>query len=680
VSLSTRSSPRSSGYRAGSRPRHLRRRADHAHIPDQPDEAQAVVPLDTPSHGASYLPSLDGLRALAVLAVIVYHARPDWLPGGFLGVDVFFAISGFIITRTLLSEWQERHAIDIRLFYLRRIRRLQPALATVIIAALVYSLAFDPAGVARLRLDALAAAGQVANWRFVLANQSYFESFARPSALRHLWSLAVEEQFYMVWPLFMATGLRFLRPSLLALPVILLAAGSYALMLWLSSHGAGVSRLYYGTDTRAAGLLIGAALALLWTARPARVTRLKAAALDLTGVAALCSLAIAVFVLDESRPFLYRGGFGLIALASSLLIFTTVNQTGLLSRFLGIRPLRWIGQRSYGIYLWHWPLALLTWPRLPSPLETGAEIVAAVAIAGLSYRFVERPVRDGALGRLLDGLRGRIALQPLRRAALILTTAGTISAVLALAILVAAAKRPQVPAYLAAGSVRLISDSAGQGVSPAEVTVETFEEPPPQAEVPTTTWIAISQDDVEASTEPAPPESLAARVLPPAPAPVYLPVEGSPLVTAVGDSVMLGAAQQLAARIPRVDIDAAISRQTSQAVLLLWDRLQEGTLGEVVVVNLGNNGTFNDAQFDQIMAIAGPTRRVVFVNNKVPRRWEETNNAVISSGVRRYANAVLVDWHSEGEARPDFFLDDSVHLRPEGANAFANMVAAAVRG
>jgi hypothetical protein len=252
--------------------------------------------------------------------------------------------------------------------------------------------------------------------------------------------------------------------------------------------------------------------------------------------------------------------------------------------------------------------------------------------------------------------------------------------VLALAVLVVATKPPQVPAYLAAGSVRLISDPASEQVYPPEVAVKTFEEPLPEIEVAATTSIAISQDEVAVPTEPAPHEPVAVRVLPPAPAPVYLPVEGSPFVTAVGDSVMLGAAQQLAARIPRVDIDAAISRQTSQAVLLLWDRLQEGTLGEVIVVNVGNNGTFASAQFDQIMAIAGPTRRVVFINNKVPRRWEETNNAVIAGGVSRYPNAVLVDWHSEGEARPDFFLDDSVHLRPEGAKAFANMVAAAIRG
>ena len=660
---------------------------------DRGNAATAREEPTTAPRGQSYLPALDGIRALAVLVVVIYHARPDWLPGGFLGVDVFFAISGFIITRALVTEWRETRGINIRRFYLRRAQRLGPALVLVIAAVLTYALVFQPAQVARLRGDTIAAMLQVTNWHFVLANQSYFEAFARPSALRHLWSLAVEEQFYLLWPLLLAAGLRVLKPKAMFLFVALLALSSMALMTWLHAEGVSAARLYYGSDTRAAGLLIGAAVALSAASHSLpmdgrRLLRLPSVGLDVLGLAALGLIGVAVVMLNESHDLLYGGGFSLVALASAILILASINRAGVLTRVLSIGPLRWVGQRSYGIYLWHWPIALLTWPELPTTLQVVAGIAAATAIAALSYRLVERPVRDGRLTSLLRRMRPGGGFNLLQRGSVAMTAAVGLAGLLLLGVAVANTRSPEVPPYLAAGSVRLINqaspapsallepDNSSPAIEPPAAPVEEqaalveTPAPPSEAHVPAAASVSAPVFSAEA------PKPAATRA--PMPAPLTLPA-GSPMVTIIGDSVLLGAANELAYRIPLVDIDAQVGRQADAAVWLLYQRLLDGSLGNVIVMNIGNNGTLTDAQFDQIMTIAGPSRRVVFVNNKVPRRWEDTNNAVIQAGVAYYPNAVLVDWNTESSQHPDFFWDDAVHLRPEGAATFANMVVAAIR-
>ena len=388
-----------------------------------------------------YSPGLDGLRAFAVIAVLLYHAGLSWIPGGFLGVEVFFVISGYLITALLLAEWHQRGSINLRAFWLRRARRLLPALYLMLLVTLTFAVVFLPGEVAKLRSDAIAALGYVTNWYLVFGHESYFESVGRPSLLKHLWSLAVEEQFYLLWPPMLAAALslgalrwRRRRALLLALAG---ATASALLMAILYRPEVDPSRIYFGTDTRATGLLLGAALAFVWAPgrspetaetdhsyvgklrrlyRVRRRGRLRRrwgwavpVLLDIAGLAALGGLVWFCLWLGEYQPFLYRGGFACVALTTVVVITAVVDPRTLLgANLLGWAPLRWIGLRSYGIYLWHWPVFMVTRPQLDLSIDgwplLGLRLAATIVLAHLSYYYVETPIRRGALGRAWKAL------------------------------------------------------------------------------------------------------------------------------------------------------------------------------------------------------------------------------------------------------------------------------------
>ena len=341
-----------------------------------------------------YQPALDGLRGVAVVAVLLYHAGVGGATGGFLGVDVFFALSGFLITSLLLAEQATSGRIDLRAFWARRARRLLPALLLVLVAVAVYAaVAARPGELDRIRRDGLAALLYVANWRMVFGGDSYFESFEAPSPLRHAWSLGIEEQWYVVWPLVVALVLATRRRWLGAVCVVLAVASAVAMAI-LAAGAADPSRAYYGTDARAQGLLLGALLAVVLSARPAR----RARWVDAAGAVGLAVVAAMVVGVDDGDRWLYRGGFGLAAVASCLVVAAAVQPSGLVRSLLSIRPLRAVGVLSYGLYLWHWPAYVVL-----SPSRTGlsdgpllaARLAASAALALASFVIVERPVRAG---------------------------------------------------------------------------------------------------------------------------------------------------------------------------------------------------------------------------------------------------------------------------------------------
>ena len=345
-----------------------------------------------------YLPGLDGLRALAVIAVLLYHADLQWIPGGFLGVEVFFVISGYLITGLLLAEWRSHGHIDLKAFWLRRARRLLPALYLLLGVTMLYAAVFLYNEVASLRGDVLAALAYVTNWYLIFTEKSYFEAVGRPSLLRHLWSLAVEEQFYLFWPILIALGMSVWRRRWVLTAILAGAAASTLWMAYLYQPNIDPSRVYYGTDTRAAGFLIGCALAFVWAPDTLRATvkgyttRDKALVQGM-GVAALVALLALFSFATEYSPFLYYGGFALVALVTAALIAAVAHPAaGWLSAALGWGILRWIGLRSYGIYLWHWPVYMVTRPQLDMMLEglplLGLRVGVTVVLAELSYRLV----------------------------------------------------------------------------------------------------------------------------------------------------------------------------------------------------------------------------------------------------------------------------------------------------
>jgi peptidoglycan/LPS O-acetylase OafA/YrhL/lysophospholipase L1-like esterase len=360
-----------------------------------------------------YMPGLDGLRALAVLAVIAFHEQFSWAPGGLLGVGVFFTLSGYLITDLLLSQFRRHGGLRLGNFWLRRARRLLPALFVMLAIVTAWVTIADRARLSNLRGAVGGAAGYYSNWYLILTHESYFSRFAPAQPLDHLWSLAVEEQFYLIWPWLLLLGIVAIRhrPKAvpwLALPTLMLAAGSAALMLALYHPGYDPTRVYEGTDTRAAGLLIGAALAMVWSSeRAARASRAWRVALDGPAFAGLAVIFLMVWRVGQYSAFLYKGGLVVLSLATAGVLAGAAVPGSLVGRVLGWEPLRWLGVRSYGIYLWHYPVIVLTTPAsgVISMPRAAAQIAASIALAALSWKFVEEPVRHGALGRLWTRLR-----------------------------------------------------------------------------------------------------------------------------------------------------------------------------------------------------------------------------------------------------------------------------------
>jgi peptidoglycan/LPS O-acetylase OafA/YrhL/lysophospholipase L1-like esterase len=768
------------------------------------DRVQATekLPVGISSGGPKlpYLPGLDGLRALAVIGVVLYHAGFAWIPGGFLGVEVFFVISGYLITSLLITEWQGRGSINLKAFWLRRARRLLPALYMLLLAVVAFAVIFLPEEVAGLRRDVLAALGYVTNWALILRHQSYFESVGRPPLLQHLWSLAVEEQFYVFWPLIFMGLMGLFRTRKRAMWAVLGAAAVSSLwMAILYRPDLDPSRVYYGTDTRASGLLIGAALAFIWlpvrraapfaedtprTWRARLRTELATDVIDLAGLAALAALVVLYTHINEYQSFLYRGGFTLVGLATLGAIAVAVHPRGrVVPRLLGWGPLRWIGLRSYGIYLWHWPVFQVTRPQLDLPLD-GLPLLAlrlsvTLVLVELSYRFVEVPVRKGALERAWQAWREARGVRR-RWLGLRWTAAAALVVVLAVALgnSVVSAQPPATPSYLQVTSVDTVDAPPGAPhAAPAPAPVASSKDPttqttstvsgtlaatdgaawwnvpfcslnpmgvfavsratsatttlpvvaPPapssaQRTVDSPTPVGVDGVDrlapadrrppqthggapaspLASPTPPAQPLPTAASPLPtptagPTQAPVVVsapaagatisnttpPATATPVVahqvTAIGDSVMLGAVPQMEKAIGDVGVDAAVGRQVSTAIATLQQRQAAHQLGPVIVIHLGSNGTFTAKQFDTIMGLLSGEQRVIFLTAKVPRSWEGPNNTVITEGVKRYPNAVLVDWKTASADHPEYFWGDGIHLRPEGAQVYADMIAAAVK-
>jgi peptidoglycan/LPS O-acetylase OafA/YrhL len=700
-------------------------------LPAPPD----AVPGNPPLHAASQhagreaggrLAGLDGLRAIAVLAVLIYHADLGVLSGGFLGVDVFFVISGFLITTLLLAERDRLGRIRLREFWLRRARRLLPALFLVLAGTIVMALVLAPDEVARVRGDTLAALAYVTNWYLILRQQSYFEAVGRPSPLLHLWSLAVEEQFYVLWPLLLTAGLLIARRRGMLVLTILGAAGSAILMAALFVPGVDPSRVYYGTDTHAVGLLVGAALALAWSpaarttnaarspedrdaaavsvapsalppwpeadevadplrrasVRSGRASTLAASAAgiarslpwwDAAGIGGLALMGACFWLFDEYEPWLYRGGFVALAIVTATVIVASVRPGGWLgARVLDRQPLRWIGERSYGIYLWHWPIFTMTRSQLDVSLDPIPDLALRLALTLLaaesSYRFIETPVRQGALGRAWRAWR---SVPRERRVSTYRWPIATSGAVLVLAVVVGArvagATAPPPPSYLAVTSIDTggpAAASAGPVGSPsASASTEPPESQPPQAAAGMPAGSAGS---------PAPTSTGHAAGSPP-------PATARPLqVLAIGDSVMLGAVTQLRQAVHGIEVNAAIGRSFGVGVQILQQRQKQGLLPGAVVIGLGDNGWITSDEIDQVMHVLHAATVVVFVNLKEPRSWEAHDNAVLADAAKRYPNVVVVDWHDASDRHAEYFWDDGIHLRPVGAAAYARLVAAAL--
>jgi peptidoglycan/LPS O-acetylase OafA/YrhL len=599
-------------------------------------------------------PGLDGLRALAVLAVIAFHEQLTALPGGFLGVDIFFVLSGYLITDLLVARWNRYDRLRLGGFWARRARRLLPALATMLVAVTAATAIIEPGQLAALRPALLAAVTYSSNWWQALQHHSYFTQFGPPPPLQHLWSLAIEEQFYLVWPLLLILLLSACQSSRIRAVVAWLCAALPAVATAaIYVPGADPSRVYYGTDTHSSALLIGSALALSLPLR--RLRALTADQTRITDALGLAGLALLGWAMGHYRggdPALYPAGLLIAALAAAAVVLAAASP-GLISWVLGLPPLRWIGVRSYGIYLWHWPVIALTTAALaqsrPGPLIWVAEAALAIGLAAASWRWIEQPIiRDGFRASVRSRTQALTrSLRAVRRApAAIFPAVGVLAAA---AVTVTAGY-----ALLHARSSSGLAEQISQGVRVSQRD------------------LARQNLAIRFSPSSAPPSPLA----PPSRTPAR--VAGTE-VTAIGDSVMVAAAPQLQHELPGISIDAQVSRQVSVGLGVVRQMAATGTLRHVLVFALGTNGTFTAGQMHQLLAMIGRHRELVLVNTYEARPWEAGDNQLIDATARRYRNVFLANWFATIEHRTNLLWPDEVHPQPPGARLYAHLIAAAVR-
>jgi peptidoglycan/LPS O-acetylase OafA/YrhL len=615
------------------------------------------------------LPGIDGLRAVSVLAVIAFHHyfigghEQGFAPGGFLGVEVFFVISGYLITSLLLAERRKTGRVNLGRFWLRRARRLLPALFVMLAVVVLYALLFLPDSIGTLKSNTVAALTYTSNWWLVISHQSYASEAGRPGLLKHFWSLAIEEQFYLLWPPLLLLGLRKLGRIRMLRTMLAVALASSVLMAYLASGS--INAAYYATPARLSGLLLGSMMAFFFAPYQIRRAPGRGArfALDLAGVVGLAVLIWSFHTftfpaLPTSDASVFYGGFLLVDVATLLVIAAVVHPRSDVGPLLGCPPLRWIGLRSYGLYLWHYPIFCVTRPGLDVPIHgwplLTLRLVLSFGAADLSYRYVEAPIRAGAIGRYLARLRterGVVRRRVERRGILTVISLAAVAIILGGSLAAAQGEQPNIPGFNPGAR------GAERGNKADTKTIERL-----RSQITTTTATratgvtgATGTPTTKHSVTPTTKNALADEVL------------------ALGDSVMLGAQQSLERDIPGMYVDAKVSRQFWDATVVLEEYKKAGLLPPTIVIHMGTNGAFNDAQFDQLMATIG-NRKVFFLNAREPRTWEKEVNDRLAADVPKYKNAVLLDWHAWGGSHLDWFTSDGIHLTGAGAMGYAEFI------
>ncbi|MGO4047031.1 acyltransferase family protein [Staphylococcus pseudintermedius] len=586
-----------------------------------------------------YMPGLDGVRAVAVIAIIIYHLNPQWLSGGFLGVDTFFVISGYLITSLLLTEYHNTGKIELMSFWLRRVKRLIPAVLFLVMGVIVLSLIFMPTEIQKVRADSIAAIFYVSNWWYIMQNVDYFEQFA-VQPLKHLWSLAIEEQFYLVFPIVLLSLLSFIRrlKSIRIIFLILLVISMIAMMV-LYVPNENVARVYFGTDTRIQTLLMGVLLALVWPPfqLKAKVNRQMRTMIDTAGVVGLAILFICFKFVSETNSILYYGGFFLISTVTLLVIASSVHPSGYFAKFLGNKVFTFIGSRSYSLYLWHYPIIVLIHHQFVQgqipPLVYVVEILLMVLMAEFSYKFIEQPFRkEGFNIFAFNHLKNWRSQKVLRTWLVIILLIPT------LLVMVGGFNR-----FAKKNSTRV-----------TEVNTEEIDklitQPLPLPQLKIDGFVVKGNKQKYASWKPL----------------------------LIGDSVMVDIGDDFRSFVPKADINGKVGRQLVEATSLAKRQYQSyRDKNDIVVLELGTNGDFTEEQLNSLLEQFGEAD-IYLVNTRVPRSYESHVNQVLAKAAKKRANVTLVDWYSRSENHTEYFAPDGIHLQPPGVRALTNSIIQAI--
>lgn len=692
-----RSSSRSSRHASDQQAPHERSRANRQATEPRHAAGSHRAPTNKGAHTNSaakeqaptrpksrYIPALDGLRTLAVVAVVLYHLNLTWAQGGLLGVTIFFVLSGYLITRLLINEVSKTGRIDLKSFWIRRIRRLFPAVVTVVVVTCALCTIFNHVMLTKMRPDILPSLLFFNNWWQIAQNVSYFNALGDPSPLTHFWSLAIEEQFYLIWPplLFAMVSMHVSKPNTRRV-VLGLAAVSALAMMVLYNPAADPSRVYYGTDTRVFSLLLGAWMAFIpdrdlapvrfahrlglnrlagaakhgknaedkpgkkvdesadtAPAQPSALVRFwsSPASIDVLGVVGLVGLAAMVALTNGYTAFQYRGGTLLCSILTLMVIAACVQPQGMVARALSAELLVWVGKRSYSIYLWHYPLLLLMNP-VANISDTPwwqyiLQVLVVVAVAECSYRFIETPFRKGAFGRTVSELREGTT-----------TPANWVRAHIPVCAVCG------VVLVVALGGLVFVPDTSALSGEGAEILNKEAKNAKPQDQQ--------AADDTDKDNDGFP--------------------DGSYDLLMIGDSVSLRAVDSFDGVFPHSHIDAEKGRQFDAGRTTFEGYIQQNLAGKIVVFALGTNGLVTDAQIDAIMADAGNQRTVVFVNTRSPQPWVGATNQAIANAATRYKNVRVIDWYGYSANRNDLFDGDGTHLSNAGVAEYLKLIHDAVK-
>jgi peptidoglycan/LPS O-acetylase OafA/YrhL len=572
--------------------------------------------------GVKHISSIDGLRAIAVTAVVLYHLGISWIPGGFLGVDLFFVISGYVITRLILDSINQSSALDLRAFYAARLRRIYPGFLFMVICTIIFIGVWAPEAIKRFLSDLPYALTGSINWLLVARHQDYFETVGRPPLLQHTWSLAVELQFYLIWPIILLTVLKYFGKKNIARIALIIAMVSGTTLFFVSlqldqSNAQQISHIYFGTDTHSLGLFLGSALAVSWIPQnlSADIEKRAQDVIDGIGVVGLLGLISTFLFIDENNASLYRIAFPLAGIFGCLVLISLVHPASRFAPIISTAPFRWIGQRSYGIYIWHWVIFQVTRPSVDLSGQTWALYLARVllvlALADISLRWVEIPFRQGLVQDWFRGMKYRSAKVQLRQ---------KISVISSIIVVLA------ITSSISVQAINKADEVANQ------VLQQSTQEQQAQEDLGSTTGLWVT-----------------------------------------GDSVILGIRSKLEAKEHISLINARVGRQAPELLAVM--RVDQSSVpSSPVVFNLGNNNALSEATVVEIFEIVKNQPQVIVVNTAVPRAWKDSNNAIISRVASRYSNVKVVDWDRISKGRPELFAPDGVHLSPAGSDVYVDLV------
>jgi len=570
--------------------------------------------------GIQHIPAIDGLRAIAVTAVIFYHLGFAWIPGGFLGVDLFFVISGYVITRLLLDSIARSGGLDLRGFYKARARRLLPPLVFMIVVTAFYISIWAQDSVKRFLTDTPFSLSGLMNWWLVAKEQDYFEAIGRPPLLQHTWSLAVESQFYLVWPVLLLVILKRFGKKVIPVAALAIALFSGTALFLVSLQldaSSSVSHVYFGTDTHSIGLFLGAALAVSWIPQnfKSEVSNKAQNFIDFIGVFGLVGILGSFLLIDESSPTAYKIAFPLAALFGAAIVTSIVHPASRFAPILQNRVLLWIGERSYAIYLWHWVVFQITRPRVDIDGQDWAlialRILVVLALADISLKLVELPIRSGKVEYWFKGMKYRTASVRKRQKIAVISSISVLLVSLA-----------------ALSSVALVSSNRA---------AQDF------------------QESLQSELEYTPPVSEV--------------TDRAEMLWLTGDSVILGIRTALSEIRPLLVVNARVGRAAPELLQEMGQDLEKAS-GSNVVMDLGNNDLLTEDTVRAIFELVKESSKVVVVNTAVPRPYRDANNELVAELAAQYSNVRVVDWNSISDGHPEYFAPDGVHLVPTGVSAY----------